>query len=459
MNEIKKQLKYTLKWFDLNLDVNGDNLDEYISNVEKENNINICIDGEEKPIKRTTLLLKYANGKFTQTTNKAGMGLKPRCIKKSVIVSGDIYVTEDLQIKQKSELQKDEIDIDYYRDDNKIRTPEELIYDMKCLKCDLDEIRNNVFYFDKKTTGLKDTNAMKTFMFTYLRCLKCESISFDEKEIIEEASIGPMLCGRKQLIKDHYMYDINSSYPYIFQSQDFKFPIGEGNYKTVDKIEGYGFFKITVKTDNDFTLFKVNEESDWCTHIDIMKLDNIGYEYELIKTENNAYIYDESVLINSSLIFKKFINAMYDLKTEGNGLSKQCINCIWGKLTQPRTLTTQLTKESLEQFDDCIKIIHPKLGTIVYYDKKQPYKTGYARMKPFILAMGRYNLSKVCFEVIKKGYKIVRVHTDSILTNMKPDEFSKIATIGNEIGQWKIDKKIDSNCEYEVKNSLIVSKT
>lgn len=466
---LKQAIKDNCKWLDINFDIDGDDIPEYVENFADENNYALRFYGHGKEYdmkgklkhddNMKTLMFSVDKGILKNKRDSESMKLQHIPSYNSVIVSGDRFITQELEIHPMSNYNPSFYsDINYYKDDSSLKTDKQLIDDMKQLRKDAKEISENLMNFNINAVGLKATNINRKFMFDNIGMLKCEHINLAERNIIDDTTIGPTLYGDKKKVTGYFMYDINSSYPSIYASKTFKMPIKAGSLQTVKKVSGYGMYKIELLNPRkiNYKLFKTNSNSNWYTHIDIKLLDHLNYEYKLVKCENNAYIYEEDALIKTNVFLGKYVKALYELKRGGNKLAKSCMNSIWGKLCQEKTSTIELTEENLEAFDKTILQIHPIKGTMEVIDEKSPFKTAFARLKPFLIAQGRYKLAKVNHEVIKEGYDVCRVHTDSIMCNMPPQEFETIANISSEIGEWKLESKIDPECVYQVRNCLFV---
>jgi hypothetical protein len=48
----------------------------------------------------------------------------------------------------------------------------------------------------------------------------------------------------------------------------------------------------------------------------------------------------------------------------------------------------------------------------------------------------RYEICKIAYKLEKKGYEVLRIHTDSIITNAPKEKID----IGTKLGQFKIEK-------------------
>lgn len=446
IENFKQQIIESAKWYDMDLNqIEGNDIPEFVLNVAKQYKV----------------ALRFYNHNGTKEYDMRGkLNHDNRMItlKFSVLADG-IKVLKDKNLKPSfiPQFNTPSEDTEYL--------VKELIGDKFC-----DWMIEPKYYQENKHRwslkrliseyggySCKPITIMKHFMYNNIG-IETENIKMDEFNVIKLANLGPLLYAKKGVVSNCYMYDINSSYPNILQSDDFMFPIKKGYFATLDKAEGFGFFKINLLNESkiDYRIFKTNK-TKWFTHIDIKILENNGYEYELCDEVKNAYVYDPSSLISSKFLFKKMIDKLYEMKADKNKSAKLSLNVVWGFLCQVITKTFKLSDDNIQKFtEEEIFEMHPKKCNMKVLNKDQPFATGFARMKPFILAQGRYNLSKAISKCLKKGYDVYRVHTDSLMTNMKPKKFCKIALVGDEIGDWKLDDKVLPENRYLIRNCLFV---
>lgn len=466
----KKQMKNICKWIDIDFDNDHDNIPAFVMHINEKYNINLKFEGHGKEYnmhdkiiydkKRIDLCFNVEKG-ILKTCKKNGVSNFQPLIsfKKDVIVCNDQFILHG-KIHDMSHFNNDSHDdVEYYGNDASIKSTKTALEDYERFTSETNDIVAR--YFNKYNHSRKATTIMKKIVYDHLGMVKLDKIQLDEYNMIQKTTIGPLLYGDKKTVKNHHMYDINSSYPYILQAEGFMFPTKIGRHCKLNKVSGYGFFHVKLLNQSaiNYKLFKTNDD-EWYTHIDIKILDMNNYSYELYDGEFNAYIYDDECLLSSKLIFGKIINDLYELKNKGNKYAKRCLNSLWGISCWQKTQTVNLTPENLEIYDEVIKLIHPIKKTIDIVNKEQPFTSSYARIKPFLLAQARFNISCVIKKVLDYDggkYDVCRVHTDSIMTNMEPKQFATIARVDDCIGNWKTDDKIDPKKSYLIKNCLFVN--
>lgn len=259
-------------------------------------------------------------------------------------------------------------------------------------------------------------------------------------------------------------YDKNCYYASVMSDACFKIPIREGieiqiktleeaiinNNKKVKQFK-YGLYRCkilgsSIKNIIDCALFKVNPHNIY-THIDLQTASKLDYEMELIIDEDkpNFLYYKEEDLMNGNELFGELINHLYQLRLNAESSNakkfiKNIISSGWGMLSQVETKNIHYT------LGDDVDI--PK-GYVIYSDTCQPfditqrtmkimsidkpYKTRYARIKPFLFSYTRNFLAR---EIMPYREDVVRIHTDGIYVKKSCDY--KIET-GKGLGQWKIE--------------------
>lgn len=158
-------------------------------------------------------------------------------------------------------------------------------------------------------------------------------------------------------------------------------------------------------------------------------------------------------------IFKRYIEDLYeqrlDAKRRKDKVSDQLIklimNALYGKFGQRKYPKTKIVPRSQLQFyvdqdRESNKIMYIEhLGNDVFeiaFAPDEEHTNDLSHMlavSSWITAMQRVNLRKAQMEIIKKGGNIYYCDTDSIYTDtLLPPEYMD----DNELGKWKIEKKI-----------------
>ena len=120
------------------------------------------------------------------------------------------------------------------------------------------------------------------------------------------------------------------------------------------------------------------------------------------------------------------------------------MNILWGKLCQKK-----LTKHLITNKSD-ILILDERLENITPYSNgnirictkslNQQYKTGWARIAPFLLSKGREKIAKIIDSFGNDN--IVRCHTDGIISKIESNEN---ITLGLSLGNLKFEEHTDTS--------------
>ena len=350
----------------------------------------------------------------------------------------------------------------------------------QCLLCEnkndyhsnIQECYNSVFRIStelkKKSNG--KINIFKTgdFRSTILKLLldnKMLDYDINEPETIKnyreyqwlnEASKGALIYAKDDYKGNIIQYDKNSYYPSILKSDKLMIPIKEGEFRKIDKLpknfRKTGIYKCKVIGNISPFLFRYNSHHFY-TNTDLKRAKQLNYELELINDgEDNFLYYSEDKILSSDKIFKQYITYLYDLKIyykEQNDKEiliyiKKLLSAVWGVLTQVRKFDYIIHDFDCDNFEnkkDGDEIIqrrkfndeYDKITVINIYN---PCETRYARLKPFMLAMGRYIIGKDIEEDVLND-KIVKIHTDGFCVIEGGKEYK----ISDELGGLKIEKQ------------------
>jgi hypothetical protein len=271
-----------------------------------------------------------------------------------------------------------------------------------------------------------------------------------ERDILEQGH-GALICGKKSK-GICYKYDICSEYPSLLASAQHRYPIGEGELKTLskdefNKLEFFYFGMYHVKVINPNRFIFSNNPNNWYTHTDLNFAKKLKYKLELIEDDQpNCLFYSKDKQKNGREIFGKFVNYLFELKQQGHKDIKAYLNALWGALTQTnksyRHDEVYANKEvlTLMPMGDDINFDGLKIGVV---NKDNFYETDFARIKPFLLSYGRCKTANI---IMNNLDNIVRVHTDGIILKRPIDKNQKL---GNGLGDLKYE-----GCSYcEILNS------
>jgi hypothetical protein len=315
------------------------------------------------------------------------------------------------------------------------------------------------------------------------RCIYKESESLGKKEIeiLKDTNIGAIIFSEKEYEGEGYMYDYVSFYPSILADKKFNVPIKEPIEKTIKKWSEamnygklhYGFYRCKIeRSESEVTnrLFRFNEKNIY-THIDVELAHALKLKFKLITDgEPNMFYYPGGTHRELSWkIFLKFVSTMFKHKQQKVKGAKEVLNSLWGALCQksnPKKARGTDNEMRVVQYDD---------GAIEMRNEKtvgNPFRYSWARIKPFLLAQGRYILST---NIMKYGDKIVRANTDGFISKVKLDDivcgddlgmikyegmsyYIKVHNANSVEGKTKKDMVTEEDDEDEVRYKKIVSK-
>lgn len=230
-----------------------------------------------------------------------------------------------------------------------------------------------------------------------------------------------------------YGYDFISFYPSVLGSSEFnlKLPLNGGRevkLKSLTKLN-YGIYKVIIECDNeDFKKQFSFSKSNTYTHYSLAYAMKHQREYnikiQLINdVEYNAYIYDESNLIDSTAIFGQWYNELMAFKREhpSNKLIKHLLSSLWGSLCKRKKIYVK--EDELENYDwgttkqnrkyICTDFSTEKDNeyyTLIDRDNQYEYNL---RLKPFMLSYARNVMAEIIYN--NNPSKVVRVFCDSIM--------------------------------------------
>ena len=258
------------------------------------------------------------------------------------------------------------------------------------------------------------------------KCVFKESEPLDDTEIeFLRNTKGAIIFGSKYEGEGH-LYDFVSFYMSILFDIDFYIPIKPPIEKTITKFSQalryekyeYGYYRCEIEKSGVETidrLFRFNKKNIY-THIDIKLASKLKLKCKLINdNETNMWYYPPTHLEKSHKMFKSFIGYMFKLKQQKVKGAKNILTSLWGAICQmnraiiPAGTKTKETKILKVELNDS--------GNMEFtVEKEKPFKYSYARLKPFLLAQGRYNLSTT---IMSFGDKIVRANTDGFISKEK----------------------------------------
>ncbi len=297
---------------------------------------------------------------------------------------------------------------------------------------------------DLYKSGSLSKASLKLF-FEMIGPVETETITEQEAEWINNCNQGAIIY-QNDYMGPVYNYDINSMYQSILKNPYLKIPIKRGSFEKIDRVEfeklafyKYGLYHVNIKYDNKFRkLFRFNKEN-YYTSFDLTQAKKYGLEINYIECKHNFLYYGPGTFMNGSILFKEFVDLLYGWrKKTGDKIYKIIANSLWGALVESniQELSYDINDENFNfDFHDNTTILQQRLkGTqfIVTYVKNDKYfKYQFARMKPFILAIGRQMLDRIIEPHIDS---IHRIHTDGFCSSKELN-----IALGDRIGELRFD--------------------
>jgi len=251
-------------------------------------------------------------------------------------------------------------------------------------------------------------------------------------------------------------YDVNSFYPYLLSSEDFRFPIEPGKFKTVDKVKfkRLAIYRCKVLGKVNPFLFKKNP-TDYYINSELKTALEYGYEIELIQDgKPNALIFDN--VVDGHYIFGEYINYFYEIKKLGDKSKlhsiKRFLSELLGALVEgakEHHYTYQPDSNFTIHNDKIIRKINPTTkGThMTFLQQDKQYKTPYWIIQSFLYAYARNTLPKYYDSQVDS---VVRVFVDSFTLTA---DYEHEELLSNQIGFLKIEK--DKSGLLRLKNTRI----
>ena len=299
----------------------------------------------------------------------------------------------------------------------------------------LDELGINLFKYSSLATASmdiwKNTSAV----------VEPDEIDFAEDSFLSCAFKAGIRYAEVGYSGVSWLYDINSMYPYIMTHQRANFPIKEGVAMTITEFDSYVKYGIYhCKIEGEHKLFTHNPKN-YYTHHDINLANLLKLSVSLITGKgHNFYYYEKSKLETGARYFGNYINALYPHKAKG-GIFKQLLNTLWGALASRNYTNTYIKMIAsddvrVEAPPDLVRLDFD-FKTGLSHFKSLPrdqisFRYSYARIAVFLTSFARYQFAKM---VLPYTSQIIRIHTDSILTNVAIDGLP----ISEKLGEWKVE--------------------
>ena len=292
---------------------------------------------------------------------------------------------------------------------------------------------------------------IKRLFYNCSRCFEPEYISPQQTIWTDNALGGALIWGIKCELENAILYDFNSFYASVMNSNVF--PLTEGEFFLLQELPEklkYGIYRAII-TGHDYRLFRLNKD-DHYTHFDLKRARELKYKIHLIQDGNaNALLYLKGK-VSGKRLFGPTIERLYPLKqkwvkssTEKKNPIGQLLSLFWGSLAKKRRYFHNTKNGHYTITGKLFSITPTNDGNhIVYSSERTVYESSYARVCPFITSLARYQMSRHIEANIEN---IFRVHTDGYIVNKELD-----LEISDKLGGIKIEKQ--GQCQ--INNSIDV---
>jgi hypothetical protein len=303
-------------------------------------------------------------------------------------------------------------------------------------------------------TGRTGTTALQLF-YDLCKPPIAETIEKYEIDILEKCQNGFFIYGDDGYEGKGYKYDVVSQYASVMKSTSISFPTKKGVLTTItqQKFDDFKFLPFGVYhliiTGYDSRLFKANPEN-WYTHIDVNRAKELKYKIDLIENdENNLLYYGDR--INGARLFGPYVNFLFPLKQAGHKEIKPFLTCLWGKICESYDIEVTLSKEQPLFASRDIVSIMPASNDInnvggkqiaLVQPKEKVYNSSYARIKPFLMAKCRLQMSKI---VEPNLQNLVRIYADGIILKKRVEDVETGDKLGNLKFEGKCKKMVVKN--------------
>ena len=312
----------------------------------------------------------------------------------------------------------------------------------------------------RKTGNIKDTSLNLFDRFTKF-LLNPQKLEQDESLWISECNSGALMYAEKGYNGQAYKYDIKSMYPSLLSSS-LKFPIERGEFNLISSeyfnaMEFFqlGIYRVKIEKSEDENinkLFRFNKYNKY-THTSLEHAKSLNLKMTLIQDETANFLsYSADKRIGCNEVFGEFVNFMFDLKEKESKLkerkkevkkAKLILNILWGSLCEIDKSYLVYKNKILNIDDDCdIYSIKPNEKNenhleIITTKQSKFYKTGFARLSPFLISQSRYMMSKILYP---HRENVKWCHTDGFIS----DKLLDVKT-GDKMGDLVFEGKCD-NC-------------
>ena len=311
---------------------------------------------------------------------------------------------------------------------------------------------NDYNYFDPQkyyTNKVMVIGFFKKYSYKILKKLNIKAVENDEAYIQTQPQGGGLCYLGEKGGQECYGYDYSGFYPNILGNEllNFEMPIKKGKYQHYNSVDDlqklhrkkklqYGYYYIKIssvhKDMKKVFSFSVNNcYTHTCLKFCFQYWNLYKITFEMIKIENNCYLYDEKDIIKSHIVFGDWFKQIkiFKDKLPKNRTIKHLSKSLWGHLTQYNRL--YITNDEFISRDDIGYTIdegkeyylkaHHNENSLEIIKSNDAFKSNLSRIKSFLPAFARDLTARTIIKN-KIHENIVRVQTDGIVLN-KPFTF------------------------------------
>jgi hypothetical protein len=237
-----------------------------------------------------------------------------------------------------------------------------------------------------------------------------------------------------------------------------KFPIKRGDFKILTtedfknmKYFQFGIYRVRIEKSNDHhinKLFRFNKYNKY-THTTLEHAKQLNLKLTLVQDESANFLsYSSDKVIGCNEIFTTYIDYLFELKEKKIPKSKLLLNILWGSLCEIDKTRVMYQNRNINISSDCdFYSITPdnkndKILHIVTTNQTKYYKTGFARLAPFLISKGRHIIANICYP---HRENIKWIHTDGFISDTSLD-IKTGENMGDLVYEGHCDNVVIENC-------------
>jgi hypothetical protein len=188
-----------------------------------------------------------------------------------------------------------------------------------------------------------------------------------------------------------------------------------------------GLYRVKIEKSDDSNtnkLFRFNKYNKY-THTTLEHAKLLNLKMTLLEDGTvNCIYYSPDKLIGCNEIFTTYIDYLFELKERKVSKAKLILNILWGSLCEIDKTYLMYKNKPVNIGVDCdIYSIRPndkneKMLRITTTKQTKYYKTGFARLSPFLISKGRYMIANICYP---HREHIKQIHTDGFISDIQLD--------------------------------------